>query len=500
MFVDAASVGYRMTGMDVDSMMLTGMALIVAGTLAAGYGLLPTPSSREEPGALEAVSGARTPAAEARLTLDHWGLMATLAVALVIDMMKPSTLGFVVPGMAQEYGLSRPTVALLPFFALTGTTIGSYLWGLMADMIGRRAAILLAAIMFIGTSICGAMPSFTWNLVMCFLMGLSAGGMLPIAYTLLAETVPARHRGWFLVLLGGFGLVGGYLAASGCAALLEPRFGWRIMWFLGLPTGLLLIVLNRFIPESPRFLLLQGSRADARRILARFGASLSVVERPAAPKHHIEGASHRGVPPLLRRPFLGTTATLNAVALAWGLVNFGLLLWLPADLRAKGYSVGGSDSLLAQSALLALPTAAITAWLYAAWSTKRTLILLCVFTTIGLCGVSLLGSWLPVTGRAPVVLITILMIGSNGIIAVLLPYSAESYPMRIRGRGTGLVAASSKLGGVAAQVVSMAALVPELATAAVVLAVPVIVSAAMLGRYGLETRGRSLEELDRQVH
>jgi MFS family permease len=94
--------------------------------------------------------------------------------------------------------------------------------------------------------------------------------MLPIAYTLLAETVPARHRGWFLVLLGGMGLLGGYFAASFCASVLEPHFGWRIMWFLGLPTGLLLIALNQFIPESPRFLLKQGRAEEARRILARF--------------------------------------------------------------------------------------------------------------------------------------------------------------------------------------------------------------------------------------
>ena len=46
------------------------------------------------------------------------------------------------------------------------------------------------------------MPDFYWNLGMCFLMGLGVGGMLPIAYALLAETIPARHRGWLMVLVG----------------------------------------------------------------------------------------------------------------------------------------------------------------------------------------------------------------------------------------------------------------------------------------------------------
>ena len=423
-------MNYILAGMPMDDMMLTGMALIVAGTLLAGYGLMPGSPIADVPNWEAIASGAVERSDTERLTPAHWSLMATLTIALVIDVMKPASLGFVVPGMAKEYGLSRPAVAILPFFALTGTMLGSYLWGVAADLLGRRAAILLAAIMFIGTAICGAMPSFAWNVVMCFLMGLSAGGMLPVAYTLLAETVPAKHRGWLLVMLGGVSLAGGYLAASGCAVFLEPIFGWRIMWFLGLPTGLLLIVLNKFIPESPGFLLLHGRTAEARRILARFQVPLPVarISRPPAPQALV--SSHRSRM-LFGHPFAGTTASLTAAALAWGLVNFGLILWLPTDLRAEGYSVASSDRLLAQSTLLALPTAALTAWLYAAWSTKRTLILLSVLTAIGLCSVSLLGRVLPATGVLPVALITLLMIGSNGIIAVLLPYSAESYPSSV---------------------------------------------------------------------
>src|SRR5690606_41932235 len=114
--------------------------------------------------------------------------------------------------------------------------------------------ILFSALMCVGTAICGAMPTFEWNLIMCFLMGASAGGLRPITFTLMAEMVPAAHRGWLLVALGGVGTSAGYLLASGSAAILEPLFSWRVLWLLGLPTGLLVIFLNRYIPESPRFL------------------------------------------------------------------------------------------------------------------------------------------------------------------------------------------------------------------------------------------------------
>jgi MFS family permease len=120
-------------------------------------------------------------------------------------------------------------VAWLPLSALVGTTFGSFAWGVLADLYGRRASILLSAIIFVGTSICGAMPGFWWNVGMCFLMGAAAGGMLPVTYALLAETMPSKHRGWSLVLVGGLGAVGGYFAASGLSSLLQPYFGWRIM-------------------------------------------------------------------------------------------------------------------------------------------------------------------------------------------------------------------------------------------------------------------------------
>ena len=153
---------------------------------------------------------------------------------------------------------TAPPWRCCPSRRLCGTVVGSFVWGLLADIYGRRASILLSSVMFVGTSICGAMPSFWWNVFMCFMMGAAAGGLLPVANALLAETMPTKHRGWSLVLVGGIGAIGGYFAASALSALLQPLFGWRIMWFLNLPTGIILIALSPFLPESARFLQHMG--------------------------------------------------------------------------------------------------------------------------------------------------------------------------------------------------------------------------------------------------
>jgi putative MFS transporter len=464
-------MGFHLADMPMDDGMLWGMALIVAGLGVAGYGLLPRKlGAGHAPVEPKVVVSAPE---DAPLVAAHWRLMLVLTVALVIDVMKPASLGFVVPGMRTEYAVSAATVAWLPFAALCGTVVGSVLWGWLADLYGRRASILLSAVMFVGTSICG--------------------GMLPVTYALLAETMPSKQRGWALVLVGGLGAAGGYLAASALSAWLVPIFSWRILWFLNLPTGLLLILLNVFIPESPKFLLALGRVKEAHVVRRRFGCVVREGVGSLAPPRSYGSEPRLALPPA----YLAQTVALSVVALAWGLINFGLLLWMPAHLVAKGYSMGVSSGLLAASALIAVPTVFVAAWLYSRWSSKGALI-----GAIALCGAGLLGLiHLEVSSPAdasPVLVIALLIVGINGIIAMILPYAAESYPLQVRGRATGWVAACTKAGGLAAQLLSLLGLVPGLAWAAMLALVPVLISLCLVVRYGAETRGRDLRDLEAQ--
>jgi putative MFS transporter len=485
MFLMGRETHYVLAGMPMGAPMLWGMLAIVAGIALAGYGLLPAGTTGPRR-TIEPIA----PPESAPLSARHWAVAALLALALIIDIMKPASLGFVTPGMRAEYSITAGMVAWLPFAALTGTAVGSFVWGALADLYGRRGAILLSSVMFVGTSICGAMPSFWWNVAMCFLMGAAAGGMLPVAYALLAEIMPTRHRGWCLVLIGGVGAIGGYFVASGCSALLQPVFGWRVMWLLNFPTGLLLVLMSPWLPESARFLQQMGRGDEARMMLARFG----VVMGPA-PEHagRVALEPYRGGRD--RRGLTGIGSALTLTALVWSLANFGLLLWLPSALVAEGHSVPAASALIARSTLIAAPVVLVSAWLYSTWSTKGALMVMLAITTCGLFGVQLrsYGSGL---FASTVFDLTLLIVGTSGVIAILLPYTSENFPLRIRGRATGWVAGCSKLGGLLAQGLSVAGAAPALSTAALAISLPALAALALLARYGRETRQRDLRELE----
>lgn len=495
MFVMGRHTGYQMVGMPMDTTMLTGMAMIPLGLLLSAYGLMPRIAQMQK--SLHAGSHLQFHIADGvPLNAEHWKLVAVLVVALAVDVLKPATLGFVIPGMSKEYEITKETAGVLALVALTGTTVGSIVWGRLADIFGRRAAILLSALMFIGTAICGAMPAFGWNLAMCFLMGASAGGLLPITFTLMAETVPAAHRGWLLVALGGIGTSAGYLLAAGSAALLVPEFSWRALWLLGLPTGLMIIFLGRFIPESPRFLANAGLMDAARAVLARFsngatttnaGPQALVVAEPEP-----EGGS---MTQLLRGPHARITWGLIVCGLAWGLVNFGFLLWLPTNLGAMGMDTTAANALLARSALLALPGTLLVIWLYHRWSSVKALVSFIALTAATLLLFVLLSLMQVQAPLAMVLATALLLVSSSGVIAMLIPYAAEIYPVHLRGTGSGVVAASSKAGGILGAGFGVLGVFSHFATSALLIAVPMTVAAVMLVRSGIETRGRRLEEI-----
>jgi putative MFS transporter len=485
-------------------MMAVALVIDLAGTLLAAWGVLPLgwfehrrrrlEQIPEEPAveAKPAVAEQGTLGAmdEAKLTWGHWAVMARKYAGLVIDTMKPATLGFTLPGMRAEYELTQAVVSLFPLAAVIGLTLGSVLFGLLGDIIGRRASFIFTALLFATTAVCGLMPGYHWHLIACFVMGLAAGGELPLIYTMLAEVMPARHRGWTSVAVGGLGGLSGFLVASLLAGWLEPEFSWRVLWLANLPTALIMLGLLRWVHESPRFLLQMGFVEDARRALKTIGVAVDSGVQTTA-------ATAVKVGDLLLGSRRQITITLCLFGFAWGLCNWGFITWLPDMLRTAGFEAGLSSELLSRSAIYALPGTVVAAFSYGFWSSRWTAVIAASATALALLAFWISAPYLGGRVDLVIVLTAALLVASSSMIGVLAPYSVELYPTALRGLGSGVVAGSSKSGGIVGPLLVgvLLTISPGSGIPALVIAIPVAFAAVSIGWRGTETRGRSLEEL-----
>src|SRR5579859_657492 len=485
------SMGASMVLMDA------GMALILVGLAASIIGLIP----RRRP-VTAAAEGSKIVSGETRVTATVVQLMIVLAVAIVIDAIHPIDLSFVAPGMAKEYGLSSAAhphaglpVSLLPLSGITGTVIGSFTWGWLGDRIGRRASIVIAGELFMTTAICGAMPAYQWNLVMCFLMGIGAGGMIPITFAMIAESVPNRHRGWVMVLIGGE-VLGAYAIVSWQAGWLIPHWSWRMLWLAGMPTGALLILLNRWIPESPRFLLAYGRVAEAQAVMRRFGMKLVEAGQGARPEIGVAAEDRGRFRQLWARGLAGQSLAIVLLGIGIGFVTYGFQLWIPSDLQQIGFSNGATASLLRNSALIGYPFTFVAAALYGFWSSKKTILILTVLTIVSLAVFVIAGDSLTSNKTVFLFLLAVPILATAVVTAVIGAYSSEVYPTLVRARGSGLAAGATKAGGVLIIAMVTASLAsPSMRATALIGVVPLVLALVAVVVFGTETRKRQLEEI-----
>jgi putative MFS transporter len=181
------------------------------------------------------------------------------------------------------------------------------------------------------------------------------------------------------------------------------------------------------------------------------------------------------------------------------LVNFGFLLWLPVNLVNLGVEPQGTSALLARSALLALPGIGLVVWLYHRWSSIHSLVLFIALTTFSLLAFFLMGLLHLQSPPATTVASVALLVSVSGVIAMLIPYAVEIYPVHLRGTGSGLIAASSKFGGILGAGLSVLGFFEHFVLSAVLIALAMAVSGFLLLRSGIETRGYRLEDIQKAL-
>ncbi len=227
--------------------------------------------------------------------------------------------------------------------------------------------------------------------------------------------------------------------------------------------------------------------------MQRYGAE---VVHDRDPDPGVDGTVQRRYAQLFRRPLLPLTTAILLLGLAVGLVSFGFQLWTPSNLQKLGFTEETADGVVRDSALIGFPLNFAVAALYGFWSSRKTIFLLAALTAAALFEFVLAGNEVAHDRTLLCSLLVVPIWGISSVLAVLAAYSAEVYPTRVRSRGTGLAAGSSKAAGVLViAIVAAAVATPTIAATALIGAIPMALAALAVLYFGVETRKRRLEEI-----
>lgn len=289
-------------------------------------------------------------AADARVTTAIVLSAAGAALGGLLFGFDTAVISGTTSALEERFGLTDGMLGFTVASALIGTVVGSLVAGAPADRFGRRAVMLTVAICYVVSSLgTGLAGSWLTLLAFRFLGGLAIGAASVVTPIYIAEVSPARFRGR-LVAMNQLNIVLGILIAFLSnyiiARLVPADIAWRWMFgIVALPSALFLVV-SLLLPESPRWLAINGRDGQAITVMKKLG-----FLDPDGELHHIQAAERRvdrSAPSgLFQSAYLRPVACAVAIAMFNQLSGINALLYYAP--RVFELAGAGADSALLQS-------------------------------------------------------------------------------------------------------------------------------------------------------
>jgi putative MFS transporter len=374
-----------------------------------------------------------------RLPYSQWHITVTivLGVAIFFDSFDSLAIAYVLPVLKEQWHIPPQSIGGLISIANFGQALGALTFGWIAERIGRvstaRIAIALFAVMSLA---CAFTTSYDQLFVCRFLEGIGLGGEIPVASTYISEILRADRRGGrFLTYQIIFPV--GLLMSGIVGASVVPRFGWQWMFIIGAIPAVVALVMQRYCPESPRWLASKGRLGEADAIVTEIERIVSQDGKTALPPIPDLRTQSLGSKTRWQELFEGYYRSRTLLVwVLWAsayIIAYGLQGWIPTLYRdvyhlplqqALNYSIFAPVGSLAGSLICAfmIDRTGRRAWFTAAFFlTAAGLIWLWAFgadTALGmLLGFMFCSMWL----------------GSMNMTIFL--YTAEIYPTRMRALG-----------------------------------------------------------------
>ncbi|ATI50518.1 MFS transporter [Bacillus anthracis] len=341
-------------------------------------------------------------------------LLGIAGLGWLFDAMDVGMLSFVMVALQKDWGLSTQEMGWIGSINSIGMAVGALVFGILSDKIGRKSVFIITLLLFsIGSGLTALTTTLAMFLILRFLIGMGLGGELPVASTLVSESVEAHERGKIVVLLESF-WAGGWLIAALISYFVIPKYGWEVAMILSAVPALYALYLRWNLPDSPRF-----QKVEKRP---------SVIENIKS----VWSGEYR-------------KATIMLWVLWFSVVfsYYGMFLWLPSVMVLKGFSLIKSFQYVLIMTLAQLPGYFTAAWFIERLGRKFVLVTYLIGTACSayLFGVAESLTVLIVAGM----LLSFFNLGAWG---ALYAYTPEQYPTVIRGTGAGMAAAFGRIGGI----------------------------------------------------
>jgi AAHS family 4-hydroxybenzoate transporter-like MFS transporter len=374
------------------------------------------------------------------------GIFILCGLCLIMDGFDVQALGPVAPALIQEWHVPMAQIGLAISAALVGILVGSILFSMIADKVGRRPVLIFATLFF---SVVTLMTARVHNIgelrTIRFFAGMGLGGIMPNSVALVGEYSPKRLRVLLMIVVtNGFNV--GAAIAGLVSAWMIPAFGWRSVFIVGgaIPAviGVLMLL---FLPESLQFLALRGNApGKLAKWIRRIDPTIAV---DAGTKYTIPEQKGGGVPIL----HLFTEGRAVGTILLWT-INFMNLLnlyflanWLPTVVNAAFGSIA-----LGAYAALSLQIGGVVGTFLFSWLVERIGFIPVLGTAFVIASgmIALIGQ--PALALTPLFILVFVagfcVVGGQGAVNAL---AATYYPTNLRSTGVGSGLGVGRIGGIA---------------------------------------------------
>jgi len=241
----------------------------------------------------------------------HRLVVVALGITWILDGLEVTLAGSVAAALqtSPRLHLTAEQVGLTGSAYLIGAVLGSLFFGHLTDRLGRKKLFSVTLGVYL---VATAATAFSWDfesfLFFRFLTGAGIGGEYSAINSAIQELIPARLRGRTDLAINGSFWVGAAFGALVSVPLLDPAlfgadWGWRIAFGSGAILGLFILYLRRFLPESPRWLMIHGKEGEARTVLEQIEA-------------RVMADGHRELPPYTPTLSLGDPHRLTMASVA----------------------------------------------------------------------------------------------------------------------------------------------------------------------------------------